>query len=688
MTTPWRVTRWLALALGLLLLVGQADRPAYALGRDQLAKCQSGAFSTEEDFIMNRGEPPDGNRWISDGDLLSPAGAVCARNADLTRVFSATGAPLPDLGLDAVDVLAADPERYLVAFSTELDWESRTSFEAGDLLITNGVVIPNVALVAAAFATVNQQPYDVGLDELKFIGKIEDILRFVDEAKSISRDRWLEGPSLLRELLGRYNIDIWYSTEEGAQTPNFTVIFLDGDILSARTGARVVPQHAILSPPVPAGIPDRGVDFGVDAFAVDRFGNRNTLLFSTEIVYFNPDGVLEWTDGDVLRLIPANTVAYRNFDLIGAFGSKARDLGLDALFLVPRNPEDSKITILCDFPTLDFDGGDVAVGDGGTGLYRQDLGLGTPLNPRRPCGAYVPIDGAVPAGATRFRVAYRKAGDPRPAFGVAPGIETEWYVEHRDPSWFNFCYSPSNGADPRVLHLQTSGAPQWMDASDYLEAKLGAPGGFSDGCVNAELRLAVWNSLTAPDPNGHYVVWLEWEDGAGMHQENADHHIQLDNKAPTLTPATNDPIKLEVRLTDGVTVIPACGETPINVSQLQIWGEFDDPYYWYFDLFIAGGNPPASASTGPHNYYDLNDGTLGVKNTNLTGTTPDGSLVRLRDIDLATLLGPSYTKCCYYLQIRVWDASILHSFNHIHVNQVQPHHALQFITFASGATGP
>ena len=36
-----------------------------------LKACREGAFSTEEDFMMTSGEPFDGNRYISDGDLLS-----------------------------------------------------------------------------------------------------------------------------------------------------------------------------------------------------------------------------------------------------------------------------------------------------------------------------------------------------------------------------------------------------------------------------------------------------------------------------------------------------------------------------------------------------------------------------------------------------------------------------------------
>ena len=94
-----------------------------------LEACDAGAFSTEEDFVMERGEPFDGNPYISDGDLLSTTGEVCARNADLLRVYDVQ----PDLGLDAVDVI--DVRDRVVAFSTELD-SPRGNFGAGDVLFT------------------------------------------------------------------------------------------------------------------------------------------------------------------------------------------------------------------------------------------------------------------------------------------------------------------------------------------------------------------------------------------------------------------------------------------------------------------------------------------------------------------------------------------------------------------------
>lgn len=185
-----------------------------------------------------------------------------------------------------------------------------------------------------------------------------------------------------------------------------------------------------------------------------------------------------------------------------------------------------------------------------------------------------------------------------------------------------------------------------------------------------------------PDKDGHYVLWLEWEDnGGGLHRELLKHHLQLDNTLPKIAPY---PDGLQLRLSDGTTVVPACGETT-NASEFQVWGQFKDDYYWNFRLVLRGGLPPATQGYGPHHYYDVNDGTAGVKNTDDTGTQPDSSLVHLRNIDMNDL-GASFVECCYVLDLWVRDAAIRHSFNRRKVNENSGSSAWQanaFITFAA-----
>jgi hypothetical protein len=101
----------------------------------------------------------------------------------------------------------------------------------------------------------------------------------------------------------------------------------------------VAPNSVLLPTVVPAGIPDRGVHFGLDAVTAGRDGKRELIRFSTEILY---EGEPAFTDGDVIFL--GDGVTCTNWDLIRCFEPKTRDLGLDALSISPseeaRTPVD------------------------------------------------------------------------------------------------------------------------------------------------------------------------------------------------------------------------------------------------------------------------------------------------------------------------------------------------------------
>ena len=221
----------IVLVLGVILALVVGLVPSATAQEDYpLDKCRSGAFSTEEDFMMTEGKPYDGIPYVSDGDLLSLDGQVCARNRDLLRVFQVNR----DLGLDAVDII--DFDKRIVAFSTELD-DPNQKFGAGDLLTTTGLVIPNLALVAPFGID-----YDIGLDEVKFMGKSESILEFLDFAQGQDREFW--GGGRLQEILKRFGIDIWFTTE-GTFGDVREKAILDGDLLSA-SGSIIVKQEDLL----------------------------------------------------------------------------------------------------------------------------------------------------------------------------------------------------------------------------------------------------------------------------------------------------------------------------------------------------------------------------------------------------------------------------------------------------------
>jgi hypothetical protein len=278
--------------------------------------CGDLAFSTEEDFITHGPAPPDGNTYISDGDLLGRGCVVCARNAALLMQLDVT----VDLGLDAADVI--DTEDYLVVFSTELDSPHGDQFTAGDLLVTNGAIIPNVALTLRF-----QVGYDIGLDAVHLVGGQEAVVAFLDEIRQYSRDDWLTSPALLSQILDRREVDIWFSTE-GTWMPVGALGFLDGDVLSARDGVVIAHIKDLLPASVPAGIPTRGVDFGLDALASGRTADKEGIRFSTEILHENE---LLFSDGDAL--LAGNGVSHTNKDLVQCFEAKADFLGLDAFHM-------------------------------------------------------------------------------------------------------------------------------------------------------------------------------------------------------------------------------------------------------------------------------------------------------------------------------------------------------------------
>ena len=141
-------------------------------------------------------------------------------------------------------------------------------------------------------------------------------------AKKYGRKYWLENPKALIEYLEKYGIDIWFSSEGTAPWPKEPK-FLDGDLLSATTGTIVATNSDLLPPGVPAGIPERGVDFGLDAVTLDKEQN---IEFSTEILY---EDTLSLTDGDVL--LQGDGVTIQNIELIQSFEPNVEELGLDAL---------------------------------------------------------------------------------------------------------------------------------------------------------------------------------------------------------------------------------------------------------------------------------------------------------------------------------------------------------------------
>jgi len=172
-----------------------------------------------------------------------------------------------------------------------------------------------------------------------FVGDRKSILELNELFTNITQEMWLENPGLLGEALRRNGVDIWFSIE-GTEQRAATMPIFDGDLLSAAYGTVVARNEQLLPPPVPAGILNGGVDFGLDAFTASRQFHPDALNpeqghFSTEILY---RGEPMFTDGDILHV--GDGIAYPDFALTASFEPTADFLGVDALYILLDEPSE------------------------------------------------------------------------------------------------------------------------------------------------------------------------------------------------------------------------------------------------------------------------------------------------------------------------------------------------------------
>jgi hypothetical protein len=601
---------------------------------------------------------------------LSMDGQVCARNRDLLAPFF-VGRYTPDMGLDALDLL--DIPHRLIAFSTELS-DPAGSFSSGDLLFTNGAVIPNMALVAGFGIN-----YDIGLDGVQIMGEMENVRAFAEGIAGFGRGRFLENPGLLKELLARYKVDIWFSVEQTFGATDAPAV-LDGDLLAA-TGVVIAKQDAMLPASVPAGLPARGVDFGLDGIAtvrtLDVKKGLAKLRHSTEILL---RGESPFTDGDVLRF--GGGVITPNEDLVNPFHPAADFLGLDALSPALPDPDpDPMITHIGGQGVGDIHEGVVAMG-GGTGsfpsgTYQQGLSDGTPVLPYRPFGTYIPIDGMLKADTTQFRVRYANILD-----AVPHTIKTQWTINE----WTGDIFDP---CDPTGSWGNASDPDGWFTAAQYMAYRF-----TPSTCPNTHLVLSVWNSVegvnpfdSAPfDKDGHYILWLEYRTtGGGMtiFREAMDHHVQLDNTAPQIVGALPfGNIELRKHSADPNNapgeLVPPCGHSHGGDALFDVYAEIDDEYFDSLVVNVKGGNPP-NLATYSKVWYNPVDPTDNIDNK---GTMPPGSKRYILTIDM-TDLGASFVDCCYLLDMYVYETTIHHSFSGQLAQVVTAPYDYDFLTFAA-----
>ena len=621
-------TRLIALSVVLTAILLVTAGPVRGqVGEDALKACRTYAFSTEEDFVTQGPVPTDGNPIISDGDLLGAGGVICARNADL---LLSTFDVDQDLGLDAADVI--DVDDYLVAFSTELDSPHGDQFTAGDLLVTNGAIVANVALTHQF-----QVFYDIGLDAVHFVGPHEEILSFLGEIQQYGRDYWVQNPSVLHQILDRREIDIWFSTE-GTKWPIEGSRFLDGDLLSARDGIVVATNGTLLPSIVPADIRTGGVDFGLDAFTSltrDMESARERGHFSTEILH---EDAFSFTDGDVLNV--GDGIAATNDDLVGPFEPRAEELGLDALSAHMPSPEECRNTI---------------TEIGGLKTHVSSIGsdgLATLWHPtKHPFGDQIPIWGTVCTDTLRFRVLYDDLSDG-PDYPIGDPIAVPWgNWKLRDVN----IYHPTGCTPGWPLDWGTSDPGGWYDGPLFRTYR--DLGGSAE--CNDDLALTSWDTGPAANPNatspgtpkvadGLYAVWLEWETAGGIDREPMPHHVRVDNHYTEIE-------DLEIPAGAG-----HCPEYTGTDTSFMVRGQFSDDHFWAYQLRINGDCYPGSGHFYTQTHYYA--GTAAAAHLDETGTTPDGTLVDLHIVDLQDL-APNPIACAYSIELRVWDRTIVGRFH-------------------------
>jgi hypothetical protein len=243
-------------------------------------------FSTTRYFHAGVWKPP--TNAVSAGDLISSAGRVVKRNQALTARLGIMPI-VPDLGLDAVDVLPGGE----IAFSITQDIFSERlgPLHDGDVLSDQGRLVKSYADLIGAFGP-EPPPMDQGLDALQTMD----------------------------------NGEIWFSVRTNFFSETLGREIRRGDLLSSR-GHVVKPNEQLIARFQPASPKN---DYGLQALYVWPSGE---IWFATE-TGFTGSHFEPYAAGDLLS--DQGYVVYRNLELVSPFAptEKLADFGLDALFVV------------------------------------------------------------------------------------------------------------------------------------------------------------------------------------------------------------------------------------------------------------------------------------------------------------------------------------------------------------------
>ncbi len=643
--------------LGVLSLSFQVDTlEAQSTGCDGLL------LSTSEDFTMQRGEGPDGNPIVSDGDLLAFNGGtttICRRNRELLSAFDI---PRVDFGLDAV--AAIDKERNVIAFSTELD-DPNGQFGAGDLIFTTGLVIPNSVLTNRF-----DLRHDIGLDAVSLLGEPKRWLEFVKQLGRVPRKELAANPDQVIGMLRKLKIDILFSTEGTAPSAKLPR-FIDGDLLSVASGT-IFRSNQTLLPSLPAGIPNRGVDFGLDAytFGINPETGGPSELLSTEIVG-RAEGF--FTDGDALE--PGPTVRHKNQVLLKTLRPVTFDLGLDALHLTAGR-------VACGAPSItrisNVDVGNINIQGVATNGGFTD----------RPFGGRLRVQGAMPTWVDcpilpqyEFRVelddgsGFPALNDPNTLV-----VPTNWKRQlDGNPTVIIDCVN--SAANPRQVYQPD--ASGWFNLGDYRRF---------DEC-GEDASLAIWDSTSmattveAGDPPVTVRLRLVMREvGAPVpFSVSAPITARLDNNNYKYPDTKDTPLTGDISLTLGVASGSDAVVSDCDVSGgsddviLDLLGRARDQHFWRYTLRWSGGDVVGWRNISPtdrdgggvvqplDSVFD-NNGSDRAE-LSLGGTVPGASTTvllsefNLTQSHIAATGGTPPIECGYVVEVTAWDRTIVGSFN-------------------------
>jgi hypothetical protein len=304
-------------------------------------------FSTTGGFTSATRPPADNH--VSDGDVLSSAGRIVRRNAELTRRLGIMPG-VPDLGLDAFDMRSGAE----VVFSIETSVFSETlgPLQAGDCLSERGSIVATNQSLLSAFGIQPPVP-DAGLDAMQFFDTA------IPAANAAAGE-------------------VWFSIETEQFSETLGRLLRPGDLLSnrgqvIRSNAQLLQRFHPLDP---------GVDHGLDALYVWPSGE---IWFSTE-TGFTGEASISYLGGDVLS--DQGYVVFRNLELLNRFApiEDKIEFGLDALWVV----SDAAASVTPPrFTAIDTDRGtgDLRLqwqGDGHVFQVEGTLDLTTPWEPLSP----------------------------------------------------------------------------------------------------------------------------------------------------------------------------------------------------------------------------------------------------------------------------------------------------------------